>query len=186
VDSVSPEFYALAGTTTHDLFYVSNTSGSDVQIDLDPGSAGQLNLVQIRPIKSPTLAPEAPSPDSLATSFIGFGEGVAVTGANCLVGVSGGAVSVPNGSTVVVGMLKIKWGRFLDTSPRDYILTFEFTEVSSGVRSAFEAKMTVPKSDSQESGCVASDSSIPRGLLVVVGGGMAAMVTRRKLLRSPR
>ncbi len=180
LDSVSGEFYALGGTTTHDLCILTNNSGADVIVDLDygvpnitPPSPGRLMLTSTEAAVNPAEAPQQASPDPTATLSI--------------YGYDASAVSVPNGSSVAIFLLVTKWANYLDTSPRDYILTFNFIDVATGNPATFTANMTVPKAGDEEGGgCQASNSNLPAGFALVAGGAMAAIVFRRKLLEKAR
>lgn len=176
LDSVSGEFYALASTTTHDLCILTNNTGSDIIVDLDytTPSAGALQLSGRRAAVNPEDAPQQDTPDPATVHNI--------------YGYDSAAVSVPNGSSVAIFLLITKWGPRLITSPRDYFLEFTFTDVATNTIMSFEAKLTVPKAGGgeEDSGCVATNGRFPQGLLLVMGGTMFAMVTRRELLRKAR
>lgn len=176
LDSVSGEFYALANTSTHDLCILTNSTTSDIIVDLDYAtpSPGALALTGRRAAVNPENAPQQDTPDPVATLNIH--------------GFDPAAVSVPAGSSVAIFLLITKWGPRLITSPRDYFLEFSFTDIATGTEMSFEAKLTVPKSGGEEggSGCVATNGRFPRGLLLVMGGSMFAMLTRRELLRKAR
>ncbi len=193
VDGVSGEFYALGGTTTHDLCILTNNTGQDIIIDMDygqpgvtPPSPGALLLVGTRAAKSPEDAPEEPAPDEQAFINFGYAEDVyaSTNFINGIVGTNSASVPVQNGSSVAIFLMVIKWARYLDTSPRDYILTFAFTDIASNTEMVFEAKLTVPRAGGSEGeGCVARGSNLPGGLAVAAGGGLAAMVLRRRRLK---
>jgi hypothetical protein len=195
LDSVSGELYALGGTTTHDLIILTNNSGGDVIVDLDygipgvnPGSPGALTLSSSQAAVSPPEAPQQASPDPNAFGQFGYGSDV-YTGSNPLNGIVGydaAAVSVPNGSSVAICLLVIKWSNYLDTSPRDYVLNFTFLDGATGDPAVFEVKMTVPKASDEEGGCQVSTGNLPSGLALVAGGTMAAILLRRKLLEKAR
>lgn len=174
LDSVSPEMYALAKTTTHDLIILTNNTGADVIVDLDftTPSPGALTISQTRAAVSPASAPEQALPDPTANLTI-FGYDPA-------------AVSVPNGSSVAIALIVTKWAARLDTSPRDYFVEFTFTDLASATVMRVEAALTVPYSDGADSStaCTSHNGPLPRHLLLLIGGGAVAIVTRRKLLKA--
>ena len=57
LDSISTEFYALGGTTTHDLAVMQNTTGAPITIDTTT-----IVLAASRPAHDVALAPEQSSP----------------------------------------------------------------------------------------------------------------------------
>lgn len=176
LDSVSPEMYALANTTTHDLIILTNNTGADLIVDMDftTPSAGAIAISSTRAAVSPVTAPEQSSPDPAATMR--------------LFGYDPAAVSVPNGSSVAIVMVVTKWARMLDTSPRDYYVEFTFTDLASATIMRFEASLTVPYANGAESsgGCTSHDGPLPKGLALVIGGSMVACIFRRKLLEKAR
>jgi len=164
LDSISPEFYALGGTSTHDLAVILNTSGADITVD-----ATTITLASSRPAKDVPSQPEQSSPDGSAVSEVFAYDPVSVT--------------IPDGSSVAVFMVRTKWRQSLDTSPRDYVWTFTFTD-TGGNPFVLDAPLTVPKvGGSNPTGCAASDDGFPHGVWLVITGGLTAIVIRRKLLQ---
>ncbi|MBX3460453.1 MAG: hypothetical protein KF696_10910 [Planctomycetes bacterium] len=176
LDSVSGEMYALAKTTTHDLIILTNNTGADIIVDLDftTPSPGALSISQTRAAVSPATAPEQSLPDPTATLNI--------------YGYDPAAVSVPNGSSVAIALIVTRWAARLDTSPRDYFVEFSFTDLASNTTMRVEAALTVPYAGGADSStaCSSRNGPLPRHLLLLIGGGAVAIVTRRKLLRKAR
>lgn len=154
LDSVSPEFYALGGTTTHDLAVILNTTGADIIMD-----STTLAVASCRPKNDVPTAPEQSSPDGSAVSTIYPYDQVSVT--------------IPDGSSVAVFLVSTKWRSQLDTSPRDYIWTFTFND-TIGTTFVVEGPLTVPKvGGTDPSGCVTSENGFPAGVWLIAGGGLA-------------
>lgn len=172
LDRVSDEFYALGGTTTHDLAVLTNNTGSDITIDCTANGGAGFQLLSSRPKNDPPSAPEQSSPDGGAPSLI--------------YPFDGNSVTVPNGSAVAVFLIATKWRQSLDTSPREYIWTFQF--VDTGATSyEVEADLLVPEvGGSNPTGCATNDDGLPTGLWLLAGGALAAYTTRRKLLKKAR
>ncbi|MBZ0135571.1 MAG: hypothetical protein K8I27_04260 [Planctomycetes bacterium] len=176
LDRVSDEFYAIGGTTTHDMAVLTNNTGTDITIDCTAfGGApdtGGFQLLSSRPKNDPSSAPEQSSPDGAAIHLIYPFDALSVT--------------VPNGSAVAVFVIASKWRQALDTSPREYIWTFEFLDTGA-TSYQVEADLLVPKvGGSNPTGCASSPDGFPHGLWVVAGGAIAAICTRRKLLKKAR
>lgn len=166
LDDVDEKFHAIASTTTHQLAVLENNTGADIIIDV-----ATIVLSAINPINSPISAPEAQlqflTPAGHTTYVYGFDQN---------------AVSVPNGSSVSVWLWVAKWGEALDTSPRDYICVWTFTDTVSATTMVVNGDLTIPKAGGGDgSGCVANPRQSPVGLMLLAAGGMVAIVTRRKL-----
>ena len=170
LDGVSDEFYALGGTTTHDLAVLTNNTGADITIDCTANGGAGFQLLASRPKNDPPSAPEQSSPDGGAPSLIYPFDAT--------------SISVPNGSAVAVFLIATKWRQSLDTSPREYIWTFQF--VDTGATSyEVEGALLVPEvGGSNPSGCASSPDGFPHGLWIIAGGVIAAYTTRRKLLKA--
>lgn len=167
LDSISPEFYALADTTTHDLAILQNSTGAPITID-----STTIVLAGERPKNDVTAAPEQSSPDGSAPHTIYPYDQVSVT--------------IPDGNAVALFLINSKWRNTLDTSPREYIWTFTFSD-TGGNPYTVEAPLVVPKVGGDTgSGCVTSPDGFPEGLWIVATGGLAAIVIRRKLLERAR
>lgn len=167
LDSISDEFYALGGTTTHDLAIITNNTGADITVD-----PTTLQVAQIRPKVSPAGAPEQANPGLLSQNVYGF---------------SNAPFTISNGASGVLLLLVTKWMYSLDTSPRDYIITFQFNNTAAGGGPVtIDAPLTVPVvgGDSGSGGCTASSGgSLPRGMALLAGTAAVALVTRRRLFR---
>jgi hypothetical protein len=167
LDSISNEFYALGGTTTHDLAVLLNTTGADITID-----STTITLAASRPKNDVPTAPEQSSPDGSAVSTIYAYDAVSVT--------------VPDGSSVPVFLISTKWKQSLDTSPRDYVWTFTFSDTGANPF-VVEGDLEVPKvGGSNPTGCVSSEDGYPTGVWLVATGGLVAIILRRKLLKKAR
>lgn len=167
LDNVDDKFHAIASTTTHQLAVLENNTGADIIIDV-----ATIVLSAINPTVSPVSAPEAQllfnTPPGHMTYVYGFDQN---------------AVSVPNGSAVSVWLWVAKWGESLDTSPRDYICVWTFTDTVSATTMVVNADLTIPEAGGGEDGggCVVENGGSPTGLLLLAAGGMAAIVMRRRL-----
>jgi hypothetical protein len=161
---VTDHFYALAGTTTHDLAFLTNTTGSDINIDVS--SFAITNRWAI-------------GDDSGLESV--FPDMVAVPEIVPPIDPSGGSqISIPNGAEGVLFMMRTRWRDRLDTSPREYGIEFSFT--MNGSTESVHAVLKVPKVSDRETGCTASPNRFPTGLLLLGAGAMAAYVQRRRIL----
>lgn len=177
LDSISSELYALGGTTTHDLCVMTNTTGADLLIDtrvppIGPGPG--VVVTGMRPAIQLPSAPEQISPGHSQMFVIPYDQS---------------QVAVPNGSTVAVWMLVTKWFSQLDTSPRDYFVTFQFNNIAPtppgpngpGPK-VVDVPLTVPrKNNAKSGGCVASESGLPQGVALLAGGTMYALTRRRRI-----
>jgi hypothetical protein len=175
LDSISNEFYALGGTTTHDLAILRNDSGADIDIDTASavyGGAG-FALTASRPAHDVPDAPESTSPDGSATSLI--------------YPYDAATINVPNGSSVAVFLIATKWRQSLDTSPREYIWTFNFDDLSATTYTV-EGRLKVPEvgGDVGNGGCISDPNGFPTGLWILATGGLVAIVTRQKKLKKSR
>lgn len=167
LDSISPEFYALGNTTTHDLAVLLNETGADITLDTT-----QFALAGSRPSVVVPQAPEQSSPDGSAPSIIYTCDPV--------------SIFVQNGAAVAIFVIATKWKDNLDTSPRDYIWTFTFRDTANSLL-VVDAPLTVPKvGGSNPSGCVSSENGYPTGVWLVITGGLAGLVIRRKLIEKAR
>jgi hypothetical protein len=174
LDSISNEFYALAATTTHDLAIVLNTTGADIVVD-----SSTILLAASRPAKDVPTAPEQSSPDGTSVSTVLPYSATSLTN-------PGISVTLPDGNAVALFLINTKWRSSLDTSPRDYIWTFTFSD-TGGNQFVVEAPLEVPKvGGSTGAGCVSGENGYPTGVWLVVTGGLVAIVTRRKLLKKAR
>lgn len=154
---VSAEFYAMSGTTTHELAYLRNGSGADINITTS--TIG----ISSRPAKDVSAKPEQADPGILAAFIHG----------------TAASVTIPAGSELALFLWVVKWRVGLDTSPRDYDLTITMTDTVSGSQITATARLTVPKVGGTEgSGCVSSGDGSPAALLLLALGGMAAIVPR--------
>ncbi|MCA8912043.1 MAG: hypothetical protein KDB82_10080 [Planctomycetes bacterium] len=171
LDSISGEFYALGGTTTHDLAVLRNDTGAAIDIDTASavyGGAG-FALASSRPAHDVPNAPESTSPDGSAVSII--------------YPYDPATINVPNGSSVAVFLIATKWRQSLDTSPREYIWTFNFDD-GAATTYTVEANLLVPKvGGSNGGGCVSDPDGFPTGLWILATGGLVAIVTRQKVLK---
>jgi len=166
LDSISDEFYAIAGTTTHDLAIMTNNTGADITID--PTS---LQIAQIRPKVAVPQAPEQANPGILNQTIHAA---------------SNTPYTISNGTSAVLCLVKTTWQSSLDTSPRDYIITIQFNNTAPGGGPvSIDAPLWVPEvgGSGGGGGCVATSGSMPHGLAILAGAAMLAMVTRRKLVR---
>ncbi|MCB9895160.1 MAG: hypothetical protein H6839_11970 [Planctomycetes bacterium] len=168
LDSISPEFYALGATTTHDLAILQNTTGAAITID-----ATTIQLAGERPKNDNPDAPEQSSPDGSAVHVIYPYDQVSIT--------------IPDGNAVALFLITSGWRDQLDTSPREYIWTFTFSDMS-GTPFTVEAPLVVPKvgGDVGSGGCASDPDGYPEGLWILATGGIAAIVIRRKLLEKAR
>jgi MYXO-CTERM domain-containing protein len=174
LDSISNEFYALAGTTTHDLAIILNTTGADIVVD-----SSTIQLAASRPAEDVPNAPEQSSPDGTAVSTVLAYSATSLTN-------PGVSVTLPDGSAVALFLVNTKWRTTLDTSPRDYIWTFTFND-TGGAQFVVEGPLTVPKvGGSNPTGCASSETGYPTGVWLLATGGLVAIVTRRKLLKKAR
>lgn len=166
LDDVSSEMYALGGTTTHDLIILTNNTGAQIIID-----GASIQIAQIRPATDVDGAPEQASPDPAAAPEI--------------YPFVNGNIDVPDGSSTSVWLVTTKWADMLDTSPRDYIVTFQFDDTNSGNTMIVEADLWVPTVGGNDgSGCTVSPKQeLPKGLLLLATGVMAAYVYRRRRLK---
>lgn len=167
LDSISDEFYALGGTSTHDLAIMTNNTGADITVD-----PTTLQVAQIRPKVVVAAAPEQASPGFLvAPTPYPF---------------SNASFTIANGTSSVLLLLVTKWMYSLDTSPRDYIITFQFNNTAAGGGPmTIDAPLTVPEvgGGSGSGGCVATEGGSNRGMMLLAGGAMFAIVSRRKLFQ---
>ncbi|MCB9935416.1 MAG: hypothetical protein H6840_06965 [Planctomycetes bacterium] len=164
LDSISDEFYALGNTTTHDLAIVLNTTGAPITVD-----STTIVLAGERPRNDVSAAPEQSSPDGSAPHTIYPYDAVSVT--------------IPDGSAVALFLIVSKWRDSLDTSPREYIWTFTFDDTGATTYTV-EGDLLVPKVGGDSgSGCATSNEGYPQGLWILAAGGIAAITTRRKLLK---
>lgn len=174
LDSISGEFYALAGTTTHDLAILRNDTGAAIDIDTASvvyGGSG-FALASSRPARDVSNAPEASSPDGTAVSVI--------------YPYDPATINVPNGSSVAIFLIATKWRLSLDTSPRDYIWTFNFDDLGATTYTV-EGALTVPKvGGSNPTGCVSSPNGFPHGIWLLASGGLVAIVTRQRRLKKAK
>ncbi|MBE7492183.1 MAG: hypothetical protein HS108_10560 [Planctomycetes bacterium] len=166
LDSVSDEFYAIAATTTHDLAILTNNSGADITVD--PTS---LQIAQIRPKVTVPQAPEQANPGILVAyppdPF------------------SNTNYTIANGASSVLCLVRTKWKSSLDTSPRDYIITIQFNNVATGGGPVtIDAPLWVPEVGGGKSGggCTTAHRDLPGGVALLAGGGLVAILTRRKRL----
>jgi hypothetical protein len=167
LDSISDEFYALGGTTTHDLAILLNTTGADIIVD-----STTITLAASRPKKDVPQQPEQGSPDSSAVSTIYAFDQVSVT--------------VPDGSSVALFLISTKWRQSLDTSPREYIWTFTFSDTGANPF-VVEGDLVVPEvGGSDPSGCVSDPNGYPTSVWLLATGGIAAILYRRKRLAKAR
>jgi hypothetical protein len=117
-------------------------------------------------------APEQSSPDGSAVSTIFAYDAISVT--------------VPDGSSVAIFVIATKWKQSLDTSPREYIWTFTFSDTGANPF-VVEGDLEVPKvGGSNPTGCVSSEDGYPSGVWLVATGGLVAIILRRKLLKKAR
>ncbi|MBX3474319.1 MAG: hypothetical protein KF754_08045 [Planctomycetes bacterium] len=167
LDSISDEFYALGGTTTHDLAIMTNNTGADITVD-----PTTLVVAQIRPKVSPPGAPEQANPGLLVQNVYGF---------------SNAQFTIANGASGVLLLLVTKWMGSLDTSPRDYIITFQFNNTAPGGGPiTIDAPLTVPKvgGNNSSGGCtVATSGGMPRGAAILAGASAVAILTRRRIFK---
>lgn len=176
LDRVSDEFYAIGGTTTHDLAVLTNNTGSDITIDctylagVNGQDTGGFQLLSSRAKNDPPNAPEQGSPDGAAQHYIYPFDPVSVT--------------VPNGSSVAVFLIRSVWRQSLDTSPREYIWTFEFQDLGATSYTVEGDLLVPPVGGSNPTGCATSNDGLPSGLWVLAGGALAAYTTRRKLKKA--
>lgn len=174
LDSISGEMYALAATTTHDLIVLSNnaTNAVNMIIDCDPTSVTYISVSSIRPKNNVAAAPEQDNPGFVTQTIYGC---------------DGTSLNVPAGSTVAAWLVVTRWFDLLDTSPREYIVTFQYndlTPVTGGLKTV-EVPLIVPEvRGGQGGGCVVSgDRSLPMGVTLIAGGAAVALISRRKRLR---
>lgn len=164
----SDRLYAVGGTTTHDLVELTNNSGEDIEIDLDSNPP----TLSLSPTKDVDGAPEQSSPDPTATHEI--------------FGYEDDSIVVPNGSSRFVWLLRTKWAPRLDTSPREYVAIFSFSDISGPIpeTKTVETTMWVPDVGGQDGGgcTVTNDRNIPVGLWIIAAGGIAAIARRRRTL----
>ncbi|MCC6463809.1 MAG: hypothetical protein IT463_00560 [Planctomycetes bacterium] len=173
LDAVSADFHAIARTTTHQLAVLTNNTGADIIIDVPT-----IALASSRPKTDVPTAPEDAYPGAFSTP----------AGGQSIYGYDSVSVSVPNGSSVAVWMWVATWPASLDTSPREYILTWTFDDTVSATTMSVEVPLVVPEAGggSDGSGCVTDGKPDRNSLLLLAMGGMAAYVTRRKLLARRR
>lgn len=167
LDSISDEFYALGGTTTHDLAIMTNNTGADITVD--PTS---LQIAQIRPAVTVPQAPEQANPGILQQFPP---DPFAST-----------PYTIANGATAVLCLVRTRWQYSLDTSPRDYIITIQFTNTAAGGGPvSIDAPLLVPEvgGGSSSGGCAAANNGLPHGAILLAGGAMFAIVNRRRLFR---
>ncbi len=169
LDSISEEFYALGGTTTHELAVVLNTTGAPITVD-----STTIQLAGERPKFDVPQAPEQSSPDGSAGPPPGM---------NRIYPYDPVSVTIPDGAAVALFLIITKWRDSLDTSPREYIWTFSFND-TGGTAFTVEGDLLVPRvgGKSGSGGCATGNDDYPHGLWVLAGG-IAAIVTRRKLLK---
>jgi hypothetical protein len=174
LDSISSELYALGGTTTHDLLVMTNTTGADIPIDTAIPPLGPGPGVVVTEIKAGVIVPSAPeqiSPGHLWMLVIPY---------------EAQQVQVPTGSTVAVWMLVTKWRDQLDTSPRDYIVTFQFENIAAMAPGpkVVDVPLTIPRKDGANSpGCsIDTQRGFPQGAALLAGGAVLAVTRRRRVL----
>lgn len=174
LDSISSELYALGGTTTHDLLVLTNTTGADITIDTAVPPLGPGPGVEVTEIKPSVVVPSAPEQISPGHSFM------------TVIPFEAQQVQVPNGSTVAVWMLVTKWNDQLDTSPRDYIVTFQFENIAAAAPGPMvvDVPLTIPRKDGEDAAGCAVDSprGFPQGAALLAGGAVLAITRRRRVL----
>ena len=171
LDRVNRTFYAIGGTSTHDLAVLRNDTGGDISIDFSTNIEG-FDLANSRPKFDNPAAPEQSSPDPAAPQNL-----------YCYVNGAVDPLVIPNGGTAPVFLIRTKWRQSLDTSPRDYIWTFRFFDLNSGTTMFVEGDLLVPPvGGSNPTGC-ATNNGPHRGLWLLAGGALVAYISRRKLLQ---
>jgi hypothetical protein len=167
-------FYALGGTTTHDLAYMRNRSSEEIVIDpqyIWPTGVG-FEISNRRPAIDVDGAPENPTPDLAAVPEI--------------IPFSNQPIVVPGGAEVPIFLMRTRWRQRLDTSPREYYWTFTFWDTNlnapAGGEQSVEGRLVVPKTSDMEGGCTATRGrQFPGGLLVLGAGAGVAWFSRRRL-----
>jgi hypothetical protein len=159
---ITDHLYALAGTTTHDLVELTNRTGATIRIVFS-----SLQIADRRAVIGEDAVGEANFPDQTATPE--------------LIGVDNNVLDIPNGTTAAAWLVRTRWAARLDTSPRDYVVTFQFLDDISGEDKFVNVNLRVPAVDDRETGCVASENRAPLGLALLGMGAMAAYINRRRL-----
>lgn len=176
---ISSKLFALGGTTTHDLVVIRNVSASDLVFEgrrnapnlasppNPPSTSPSPFLQSSRPKYDNPAKPEAPMPNNTLQQVWGFDQ----------------SIVVPANSTVPLFLFVTTWVAQLDTSPRDYVLTFGMWEITNPNASlyTFNAELTIPgpNGGKGQTGCAANPDQGPLGAIVLAAAGMVAILPRR-------
>jgi hypothetical protein len=158
----SGEFFARGATTSHDLALFRNNTASDLLIS---GASADLAVVQWRPKKDVPTKPERADP--------GFFTQVLYPYDNV-------SIAVPAGSTVALFLMVTSWFDQVDTSPREYVVRFRVRDTLTNTDLFVEADCIVPEVEDRdgESCSVSSGSPSPQAAIVMLAGGLAAILPR--------
>jgi len=159
---VTDHFYALGGTTTHDLAYLTNNTGSQITVVMT-----SLTIAERRANVGPDATSEANFPDPTAQPN--------------LYPYNTGGITIPNGAEAPLFLMATRWRQRLDTSPREYFIVFSFQDQDSNTTMFVESLLRVPSVDDRDGGCTVRRNNMPTGLLFIGFGAMAAYVTRRRI-----
>ncbi|MDH5640964.1 MAG: hypothetical protein OEY28_06690 [Nitrospira sp.] len=171
--SVSGEFYAIGSTTTHDLVVMKNNTGGDIIIDGNETSTDFIKILEIRPKNDVEAKPEQSDP---GLDPIQPPKAIYAYAAQVL---------IPAGATAAVFLVVLKWDEQLDTSPRDYIITFSMFDISTQQTIIVEAPLTVPEvGGPKNNGCASGGNGLPTGLAFLSGVALAAIIRRRRLIKA--
>jgi hypothetical protein len=167
----SSAFYARRGRTTHDLCVIANSETQDYEFDINgsnqfPQGLLALRLAGWRKRGEPLGAMRPGHPDSGAKIEI--------------YGYWPNSVRIPARGAERAFLMVTRWSASFKPDELDYVLTFTFGDPNQGPVDSFDAKLRVIERP-EEQGCVATDTPFP-GLLAILGSGVAAITTRRRLL----
>ncbi|MCC6573331.1 MAG: hypothetical protein IT462_06010 [Planctomycetes bacterium] len=171
IPRITSKCLALAGVTTHDLLIVHNGSSKDLVFDGRRGQTTSPYLASSRPKYDNPGKPEGIMPGNSKQEVWGFDQ----------------SIVVPANSTVPLILFLTDWNPQLDTSPRDYVLTFGLWEVSqTPAQYTFEVELFIPgpSGGKGQTACVADPyGGMPVGVIIAAAAGLVAILPRRvKLL----
>ncbi|MHC4841490.1 MAG: MYXO-CTERM sorting domain-containing protein [Planctomycetota bacterium] len=167
LDTITNHMYALAGTTTHDLIFITNSTAAAINFN---GAQPPVVLAP-RPKYDYAQAPENGQPGWFAPPTLYVFDS--------------GAFSIGVGASSAAILVRTKWMGNLDTSPRDYIIPIQFQDLGPPVSAmVVDVALTVPYMDNANGsgGCAVSKGNLPTGLALIGGAALVAILRRRRKL----
>ena len=157
----SGELHARGGTTTHDLVFFVNNGTADITID-----TSTLALSTTAPKYDNPQKPEATQPGWRTPPVI--------------YEFDLNPILIQVGATAALFMVRTQWKSMLDTSPRDYIFTFEMLDTTSSTTLLVDVPLTIPTGDDDGGGCISTGNGAPHGLVLLLASGLFALARRRR------